>query len=99
MAVAIIAIGLPPLRSSLRPPPKSNSSARHVGEHHDRRAERRGDGLNEDVAVGDVRELVGHHTFELFAREHLHDAFGGRYRGVRGIPAVANAFGDGLGMT
>ena len=55
-------------------------------DHHDRRGDRRGNRADQDVAMLDVRELVGDDAFQLLLVEDPHDAFG---RGDRRVVRVA----------
>ena len=56
--------------------------------------DRRGDRADEDVAVADVRQLVGEHALELVAVEHLEDALGDAHHGVVGVATG----GEGVGL-
>ena len=66
----------------------------HVGEVGDRGADRRGDRLDQDVAVADVRELVGEDAAQLVLGEQFGDPAGDRDRGVLGVAAG----GEGVGL-
>src|SRR3712207_7823642 len=66
---------------SLRPPPEQRGEHRHVRQVGDHRGHGAGDRADQDVAVVDVRELVGEHapqlprseehTSELQSRQYL----------------------------
>ena len=69
-----------------------------VRDRRDRGADHRGDGRHEDVAVADVRDLVGEDAAHLLAREMLQQPLGDGDGRLLGAPAVANAFGCSDGM-
>src|SRR5680860_876492 len=66
----------------------------HVGEVGDRGADRRGDRLDQDVAVLDVRQLVREDAAQLVIGEQVEDPARHRHRGVLRVAAG----GEGVGL-
>lgn len=69
----------------------------HVGQHHDRRGEHGGHGLDEDVAVGDVAQLVADDALDLLGREQAQQALGDGDHGVLRVAAGGEGVGGLLG--
>ena len=69
-----------------------------VGDADDDRGQHTGDGLDQDVTVGDVADLVGDDAAQLFGAEDAHDAVGDGHHTVLGVAAggegVGRVFGD-----
>ena len=70
-----------------------------VGDADDDRGQHTSDGLDQDVTVGDVADLVGDDAAQLFGAEDAHDAVGDGTTPCSGSRPVAKALGASSGMT